>query len=396
VEIASAGILEWQKLRCYNGIMNKNSRSLSHLTNEQLLEEVKLLAGREREATARLIASLAELDARRLYLGAGFSSLFTYCTQCLHLSEHAAYGRIEAARAARKCPVVLDMLVDGSLTLTTLCLLAGHLTPDNHGQLLEAAKGKSKREVELQVAALRPSPAVPAFVRKLPSLQPNAAQPHSVPRAASQRVPSPTAVAASESASTHLVVRPTPLSSRPAVVAPLSPERYKVQLTISRETHDKLRRVQDLLRHSIPDGDPAVVFDHALTLLLADLERRKLAQTSRPRSAAASASTTHGSRHVPSAVKREVWKRDGGQCAFAGASGRCTERGFLEYHHVVPFADGGATTSANLQLRCRAHNVYEAELHFGTLMLREDPEFYELGPDRATWQTEMSRRSLDE
>ncbi len=62
---------------------------------------------REREATAALIAALGELDARRLYLAEGCSSLFTYCTQVLHLSEHAAYGRIEAARAARKWPVVL-------------------------------------------------------------------------------------------------------------------------------------------------------------------------------------------------------------------------------------------------------------------------------------------------
>ena len=52
-------------------------------------------------ATARLVAALGELDARRLYLGEGYSSLFTYCTQVMRLSEHAAYGRIEAARAAR-------------------------------------------------------------------------------------------------------------------------------------------------------------------------------------------------------------------------------------------------------------------------------------------------------
>jgi hypothetical protein len=40
--------------------------------------------------------------------------------------------------------------------------------------------------------------------------------------------------------------------------------------------------VQDLLRHSIPDGDPAAIFDRALTLLLLDLERAKLAATGRP------------------------------------------------------------------------------------------------------------------
>ena len=43
-----------------------------------------------------------ELDARRLYLREGCSSLFTYCTQVLHLAEGSAYNRIEAARAARR------------------------------------------------------------------------------------------------------------------------------------------------------------------------------------------------------------------------------------------------------------------------------------------------------
>jgi hypothetical protein len=70
------------------------------LSDKQLLDAVRTLATRERQATAQLIACLAELDVRRLYLGEGCSSLFTYCTQVLQLSEHAAYGRIEAARAA--------------------------------------------------------------------------------------------------------------------------------------------------------------------------------------------------------------------------------------------------------------------------------------------------------
>lgn len=74
---------------------------MAQLSNTELLAQVKHLAEREREATATLIAHLTELDERRLYLDEGCSSLFTYCTQILHLSEHAAYGRIVAARAVR-------------------------------------------------------------------------------------------------------------------------------------------------------------------------------------------------------------------------------------------------------------------------------------------------------
>jgi len=44
---------------------------------------------------------------------------------------------------------------------------------------------------------------------------------------------------------------------------------------------------------------------------------------------------------------------------------RCAERGFLERHHVEPHAVGGEATVDNIQLRCRAHNAYEAELFYG-------------------------------
>ncbi len=106
--------------------------------------------------------------------------------------------------------------------------------------------------------------------------------------------------------------------------------RIDRRVPVSRETFDKLRRVQDLLRHRIPDGDPAAIFDRALTVLLKELERTKFASTERPRLHHRSALR---SRNIPAAVRREVWERDGGRCAFAGAAGRCTEMGFLEFHH---------------------------------------------------------------
>ena len=81
-----------------------------------------------------------------------------------------------------------------------------------------------------------------------------------------------------------------------------------------------------------------------------------------------------GSRHIPATVRRAVWKRDGGQCAFVGAHGRRRERGFLEFHHVLPYAAGGQAVLENVELRCRAHNVHEAEQSFGDrlpLLVRE-------------------------
>jgi 5-methylcytosine-specific restriction endonuclease McrA len=328
----------------------------ARFSDAELLNEVKRLTANEREVTVRLIAALAELDARRLYLGEGCSSLFTYCTQVLNFSEHAAYLRIEAARAARKWPVVLGLLAEGALHLTAVSLLAPHLTPDNLEPILAAARHKSKREVEEIVAALRPQRAVPASVRKLPAAQAPA------PTLAVNQLPQARAGDTRTTVPDNQL--PQPACARRKnddVVKPLAPERYKVQLTISRETRQMLREAQDLLRHQIPDGDLATIFERALTLLLTELRRTRYGAVNRPRVTSACGT----SRHVPASVKRAVWERDQGQCAFVGAVGRCTERGFLEYHHRVPYADGGATSAANIELRCRAHNAYEAELWFG-------------------------------
>jgi hypothetical protein len=309
---------------------------------------VKRLVVTERRATAALVRSLMELDTRRLYLGEGYSSLFTYCTQALHLAEGAAYNRIEAARAARRFPAVLTALEEGSVTLTAVRLVAPHLTEDNLRDVLASARHKGKREIELLVASLRPMPAVASTIRKLP-------EPRRVLLAANDET-APTAVVPSPT-----IVAP-PIKTPPPTITPLAPERYKVQFTISRETQEKLRRVQALARHVIPSGDPAEIIDHALSLLLQELERRRCAAVTSPRAARAAVG---GSRHIPASVKREVWRRDDGRCAYAGRDGRCTERSFLEYHHVQPYAAGGAATATNIELRCRAHNAYEASLFFG-------------------------------
>jgi hypothetical protein len=306
-----------------------------------------------RATTAQLLALLSEVDCRKLYLGLGYSSLFTYGTQALRLSESAAYIRITAARAARRFPILLQLLTDGAVNLTTVSLLAAHFTDENHEALLEAARHKTRREVEHLIASLDPQPDVPSFLRRAPE-RPTQAAPTAEAIAPMRRVvdevlPLPAA----------LVASPAPSPSRRALVAPLAADRYLLRMTLSQAAHEKLVRARALLRHQIPSGDPALVVERALTVLIEQLERTKHGATRRPQGRACADST---SRHVPAAVKRTVWGRDEGRCAFVGVDGRCAETGFLEFHHVIPFAAGGLTTIDNLELRCRAHNAYEATL----------------------------------
>jgi hypothetical protein len=146
------------------------------------------------------------------------------------------------------------------------------------------------------------------------------------------------------------------------------------------ETCAKLRRAQDLLRHAVPTGDTATVVDRALTLLIQDLERKKFATTDRPRP---SRGTSGSARKPPAHVRRAVSRRDADRCAFVSKDGRrCEERGFLEFHHVVPYAMGGEAAVENIQLRCRAHNGYEAGLFYGQGEHWDGGGGKQLGPDR--------------
>jgi len=163
-----------------------------------------------------------------------------------------------------------------------------------------------------------------------------------------------------------------PPTTRPIVQA-LGPDRYYVRFTIGSETNEMLGRVQALLRREIPNGDPGVIFDRALRLLLERVEKTKLGAAARPRPGPSIRPATDRirkssvpSRHVPQEVKNTVWRRDGGQCAFVAPTGqRCTERTFLEFHHVLPYALQGPATVGNISLRCWRHNQFEAELLFG-------------------------------
>jgi hypothetical protein len=168
---------------------------------------------------------------------------------------------------------ILDRLASGSVTLTSVRMLAKHLTAENHEAVLARAGG-NRHAIEALVAELAPQPDVSASVRKLPTF--------TAPDAPATPVPVVTSVA-SEAAP---AITPSPARLAPTprpVVRASAPERYRVQFTIGQETHEKLRRVQALLRREIPDGDPAAIFDRALALLLEKVEKTKLGAAAKPR-----------------------------------------------------------------------------------------------------------------
>jgi hypothetical protein len=339
--------------------------SLSHLTDHALLCDLSALVAQDRVTTAELLAHIAEVDARKLYVPAAYPSMYAYCVGELRLSEDAAAKRIQAARAARQFPVLFETLADGRLHLSGACLLAPHLARETADELLAAAAGKTKSEIAELVAQRFPCPEVPPRVQPLgPPLVIDQHASGQVETRIEPLNPEIAQAPTAQHAPGHVEVN----TARPRV-KPLGPERYVLQVTIGRETHEKLRHAQALLGHQIPTGDLAQVLDRVLDLAIGRLERQKFAAAQRPR--LGRRRTSANGRYIPAHVKRAVWERDGGQCTFMSEAGRrCAARARLEFDHVEPVARGGQATIDGMRLRCRAHNQYAAEETFGAAFMR--------------------------
>jgi hypothetical protein len=330
------------------------------------LRELDTIVARDRSNTANLLAHIAEVDARRIYRAAGHTSMFAYCVDRLHLSEGAAYKRIQAARAAREFPVLFAAVEDGKLHLSAVCLLRPHLTAENLDELVAAATHRRKSEVESWLARRFPQEedrTPQPILRALPARAPAA---RFVPADPASELSPGTVGALNFSAPVESEPSPTQLSPgtvATVAAAPLPTERYLLRLTIDKGMHDKIRQLRELLSHAVPSGDVAQVLERALDLAIAQLQKSKYAATEKPR--VRTARPPKG-RHIPADVRRAVRERDQGRCTFEGDGGhRCGARAFVQFDHARAFALGGEATVEGTRLLCGPHNQLEAERVFG-------------------------------
>ncbi len=357
---------------------------LKTLSDDELLERLSNLLKQSRRVKSELVAHIAEVDERRLYEREASSSMFAYATDVLHLSEAEAFLRIRAARASRRCPLLLAMLADGRLHLSAIGKLAPHLTEANCESALARAVHKSKREIEELVAELSPKPDVPSTVRKLPS-RPAATPPAPQEATAPQLRPD----ALKNEMPPSPIVLPLPQRQDPpatrAVVETLAPARYRIQFTASASFREKVDRLTALMRPGVPDGDLAAILEEAVTEKLERLEAKRFAESRKPRKDLEDVDASSSSRYIPAPVKRIVRRRDGGQCTFVDRNGRrCPEQRHLEFHHRDPYGRGGDRSPENICLMCRAHNAYLAELDYGKGVMEKyrkgDGRVSEVGP----------------
>lgn len=319
---------------------------LSRLTDEELIASLKALARDERGRLVAILRHLEEMGRRRAPENRGFPSLFDYCIRELRWAEGETARRIHVARAAKKHPVLYRAIERGLLSLTTAALLAPHLTWDNHRRLIRSALGRKARDVEALVASLSPSPEPPPRVRFL-------------------GLPAATPPPVEETPAAGPSPMPDAPGIEPSLSRPRPPQRVLFSFTSDERLLASVERAKDLLRNKYGDPGLEQVFVEAVRALLSridpDLRLRGGEKGVRP-------SDPEGarSRAVPPWVKRAVWRRDGGRCAFRGPDGRCASKAGLQLDHVVPWALGGRSDDpANVRLLCRTHNALEARRAFG-------------------------------
>jgi hypothetical protein len=372
------------------------------------------LLRREQSALAEFLVALADFDQRRLWAELGHTSLFYFLHRELRLSTGAAFYRKAAAELIQRFPEVIEPLRDGRLCLTSVAELAKVLTRENRAEVLPRFFHASKLEAKAVAAELSPRQGAPHRM-----VVTAVAPIHGVRQAegACARQGAGDSAALTTGTSRELALSQTPFrldethSAQPSSAAPaptiapsapprttsepLSADLRRLHVTVSKRFMAKLEAARDALSHSHPGADAEAILEAGLDLLIERASKRRgivanprTRNAPSPRLAPAGAGETGDSvaeargrreplagdgneaRHIPAAVRREVWLRDGGRCQFRLENGElCGSTHRLQFDHVRPVALGGQSTVDNIRLACAPHNLLAARRVFGDALM---------------------------
>jgi hypothetical protein len=397
--------------------------SLELLEARRRRDALKVLLREEQAAMAAFLVELADFDARRGWEPLGHASRFAFLHVELRLPNPSAFWRMSAARLLQRFPDLVEPLRDGRLCCTVTAELAKVLTEENRAAVLPRFIGLSSREAQELVAELQPrqapatrtvvtSPAQPTVPRSLESARPLPSRaapvtlaPALVGAPALSLAPGPRVIPQMQLRAPEVEFGGVTRSVAPSdAVEPLSADRRRLHVNVSRQLVAKLDAARAGLAHAIPGASMEQVLEAALDLLL-EKQARARGQVKRPRAvvtpAVAPASTppsapapgantgadssadagvtdtepytaaplhrrTEPREVIPAAVKRAVWVRDAGRCCWPlDGGGTCGSTHRLELDHIRPWAQEGDSTEENLRVVCAAHNRQAARQAFG-------------------------------
>jgi hypothetical protein len=378
------------------------------MKDEDLISRLADCAQQERELTAQIIVCLSELASRKLFIAAGFSSLYDFCRYGLNFSRGKAYKRTKAALLVTLFPQLIDYLMSGELTESHLCIISGKLTQANFDVVVTSVSTLSKRQAMLFMARIDGAGnfyarepeinlTIPCSEKLLEKLD-RAREIMGIDRRGKSL-----SVLLEDMVELYLHIHDPYLKAQRSAARQEKKESKKralEDLQSQREESESLhpgmtgevettREKKEEKQHPGMTGEgQAVIESEALYPGMTVESSSMIEQAKRQQHpgmkedadhdaaflnlAASGSEEKSSSRYIPAQVRHAVMLRDGGRCTFVAADGRrCEEVSGLEFDHVHPFACGGGHDMNNLRLRCRAHNLHWAEQVYGASFIEK-------------------------
>jgi len=357
-----------------------------YLKNQELVDRLQNLVGLEKKTTAEIVAVIAEIDRRRVYLELGHTSLFSYLTAELGYTPASAQRRIDAARLLSALPELKTDLQTGALNLMQISVVSQSIRQKKKEDPKMAVGVSEKRELLNQLKGL-----------DLTQTQ----------RLVSQA----------------LDLKPV-IEERKRIQ---QDESLRVELTLSKEQQKKLRRAREILSHKHPSLNWAELFtvlaeefikrrdprrdtkcstpneklsgrteadksvptskievtnnssepERAFSVKIKDKVRRADKKVQNEpnldamnmkngftmEAAANQIKSSYKRKAILIAIKREIFQRDQ-HCQWQDpvTKRKCESRFQLELDHIKPVWAGGKNNNTNLQILCRTHNQIKFRL----------------------------------
>jgi hypothetical protein len=128
---------------------------------EQIHARALEVVSRYKRTEAELIEVLQLAEKHQVHELRGHTSLYSYAVSELGLGEHAAYNLITVSRKATQVPELKTQLELGAITLSKARRISAVMTSENQSEWLEKAATLTSRELEKEIARVRPKEATP-------------------------------------------------------------------------------------------------------------------------------------------------------------------------------------------------------------------------------------------
>jgi hypothetical protein len=337
---------------------NTGNRALKNLSNANLLNGIKVIVCKERNATFKVLDYLREIESRHLHLEEGYSSMFEFCLKFLGYDESQTQGRLSAMRLMCERPSIEPKVSSGELSLSALskakstfnkmAKFSEALSASNKIEILKTLENKSIRDCEAELIKVCPE------------------------------------------------VIPNKLETQRCLTENLS----EVKLILKKDLLSKISKLKELLSHKKPNLTTTELINYLVSERLEKIDsgakKRTMTKVQKitkikaqgkdpandllnaPLHAPEHVKTQKPNRYISTETRKQVWVKNGHQCSFVNleAKRRCNSRFRLEIDHIKPFAVGGSNLLDNLRLLWKAHNLQQAiEIYGAEKMAAFIPEF---------------------